>query len=111
MIELKEGDVIVDKDELGRLMQELEDLRDEKERNKNLKAKSDTQTVLMNQTVFVVAEIEKVIPGLFSGQGLAGINIMDLMSGSKIQHLGPHCEQLKKLIDGYKEKYPIVIAR
>jgi translation elongation factor P/translation initiation factor 5A len=106
-IELKEGDVIVDKDELARLMQQLDDLR---AKGATAETRIQMQTVLINQAVRVVNEIEKVVPGLFSGRGLEGVNIMDLLSGEKIKHLGPDCEKLKKLMDEYKSKYPILVV-
>lgn len=114
-VELKEGEVIYQKSEIDELLRQLDEVRDRFElAQTNTAADKETirkQTVLINQANKVVAGVEKVVPGLFSGKGLAGMDLTVLANPTKLSALGPDCELLKKLMDEYGKNKPVILNK
>jgi hypothetical protein len=115
-VELKEGDVIVSQRELNELFAQ----RDEAERRVGVanatieqeKQNSQNKSVLINQAILVVGEVEKLFPGLFDGKGLSNLNpmnIMGMLTNDKAKSLGPKCERLKVLIEEHKKNNPVIL--
>lgn len=105
-VDLKEGDVIVNEQELNEAFTQ----RDTAIKNlAQANAKVQEQKVLINQCNKVVSEINKVFPGLFNGQGIGSFNISVLMDGKTTKALEPECAKLFELLEQYKKTNPIVL--